>query len=448
MVQMGAKFRIPAIFALFSAIMFNISCGVVVKDPDDINGRGEVTLVFEVTGSVSSAGIVVRGNDGIVLLGIEAADGNITPETVDLPWTSEKYTYTGMENVFFSISAQNSTRKEQAAGTATTYNDNLLIDAGAQYTSYVSAGDYAYNEDDEITALITAVDSDTQCTLDRVFFAESWRTYYIYQAGSTVAFGTTTATHTGGPPYKLIDSGGSFENKVEVGDDTAANQDDNNSDAYITDKELTSLDLDAHIFQQAGGGEHYLIRRDVNTISGTSSSSPQSYRLIDSSAEFINDGVAAGLAVKNITTPGYAQIVAVNDGETLTLDKDLFSLPSQDYLIYPVKSSASHSTTQTDGKLIDSSASYWEGVKAGDVIYNPDRDMYGKVVSVDDGTQLTLDTDVFPSVNISYKIYTPRTLTVTVYADGEEFDSFTSTHWDILEAALTGVIDTTAEETE
>jgi hypothetical protein len=59
-----------------------------------------------------------------------------------------------------------------------------------------------------------------------------------------------------------------------------------------------------------------------------------------------------------------------------------------------------------------------------------------------------LDTDVFPSVNISYKIYTPRTLTVTVYADGEEFDSFTSTHWDILEAALTGVIDTTAEETE
>ncbi len=424
-------------FVCACAVLAFISCGMVVSDPEDVNGSGEVSIVFEVTGTVSTAGIIVRGNDNSLLIGTEAEDGTAAPEEIPLPWTSEAYSYTGEQNVFFSISAKNTERQEKTSGTLTTYSDDRLLDAAADFTSDVSAGDYVYNADDDIFALITAVNSASDCSLNRVLFAESWRTYYIFQKGTTIASGTTTSTSAG----ELIDSGAIFTGKVDEDEDTAANL-DTGAESVIADVDSTTLDLLSDIFQQLGGGEHYLIRRDENPAAGTTTST-SSFRLCDSAANFINDDVAAGLLAENADTGEFALIVSVS-AEELTLDRDIFQITGQNYLIYTVKTSPAYSTTQEANKLRNSSASFFSGVKNGDVVYNPANDIYGKVDSVDSNIELTLDADVFPAVSIPYTVYAPRTLTVTVYVNGTAYDSFTSEHWDKVEASLTQVL-TTAE---
>lgn len=438
-VTKGVFVTLIALFCACAVLAFT-SCGMVISDPEDVNGAGEVSIVYEVSGTVSSAGIIVRGNDTTLLAGTEAEDGTVTPEEVSLPWTSETYSYTGEKNVFFSISAKNTERQERTSGTLTTYSEDHLVDGSANFTSDVSAGDYVYNEGDDIFALITAVNSSTDCSLSRVLFAESWRTYYIYQKGTTIESGTTTSVSSG----ELKDSTANFTNKVEIGDDVA-----NNSLGTTTTvtavapppaNDTTILDLNSDIF--TAFGEYYLISRDENATELEGTNEAGSFALVDSGADFVSAEIVEGSAVEKETQGAFAQVLSVSDS-TLTLDKDIFE-SGDSYRIYTVKSDAAYSTTQESNKLRNSSASFFSGVKKGDVVYNPAIDVYGKIESVDSNTELSLDADVFPAVDIPYAVYAPRTLTVTVYVNGEAYDSFTSEHWDTVEAALTRVL-TTAE---
>jgi hypothetical protein len=114
-------------FVCACAVLAFSSCGMVVSDPEDINGSGEVSIVFEVTGTVSSAGIIVRGNDNSLLIGTEAEDGTVTPEEFPLPWTSETYSYKGEQNVFFSISAKNTEKQEKTSGTLPPIRKTILL---------------------------------------------------------------------------------------------------------------------------------------------------------------------------------------------------------------------------------------------------------------------------------------------------------------------------------
>lgn len=438
-VTKGVFVTLIALFCACAVLAFT-SCGMVISDPEDVNGAGDVSIVYEVSGTVSSAGIIVRGNDTTLLAGTEAEDGTVTPEEVSLPWTSETYSYTGEKNVFFSISAKNTERQEKTSGTLTTYSEDHLVDGSANFTSDVSAGDYVYNEGDDIFALITAVNSSTDCSLSRVLFAESWRTYYIYQKGTTITSGTTTGTAAD----KLIDINTNFIGKVILGDRVANNSEPGSDTATVDNDPVgdgTVLDIDDDIFTDTG--QHYLISRD-DPPEGTADGE-ESYQLINSGGGFIAAGVVPGhvaVRLQGQQIEALAQVLSVSD-TTLTLDKDIFGL-GDSYRIYTVKSDAAYSTTQAASMLINSSALFFSGVKKGDVVYNPALDVYGKIDSVASNTELTLDADVFPAVDIPYAVYAPRTLTVTVYVNGEAYDSFTSEHWDTVEAALTRVL-TTAE---
>ena len=425
-------------------VLSSLSCGMVIQKPGDINGTGEIAVTYEVTGTVASAGVIMRGSDGSILFGSEAEDGTVTPETVTLPWTSESYAYIGEENVFYALSAENAERQEKKSGTITTYSEDHLLDAAADFTTEVSEGDYVYNEADDIFALISSVNSATDCTLNRVLFDESWRTYYIYQKGSYVAAGTTTATESGG----LIDDTANFLNKVEIDDDVANNSTGAASTvSSMPEGDGTELELNEDIFTDPSFGEYYLITRDEKKaeLEGTSTSGG-SFSLIDNDpgTDFVAADVFSGCAVENTEGSGgtFAQVVSVSEHE-LELDKNIFPSGGDDYRVYTIKSSPAYSSTQETNKLINSSASYLSGVKKGDVVYNPAKDIYGKVTSVDSNTRLNLDSNVFPTISIPYRVYAPRTLTVTVYVNGEAYETFTSDHWDEAEASVSGVIDTT-----
>jgi len=63
---------------------------------------------------------------------------------------------------------------------------------------------------------------------------------------------------------------------------------------------------------------------------------------------------------------------------------------------------------------------------------------------VDSNTQLSLNTgadpEVFPVRTTEYEIYSSRSLTLTLYVNGVEYDSVTSEHWDSVETSLSGII--------
>lgn len=70
------------------------------------------------------------------------------------------------------------------------------------------------------------------------------------------------------------------------------------------------------------------------------------------------------------------------------------------------KKSTGTATTDTENKLIDSSATFsTDGVAAGDIVWNTTDDVPATVVSVDSETQITLDYDAFPDGNENYDIY-------------------------------------------
>lgn len=90
-----------------------------------------------------------------------------------------------------------------ASGTTTGTTTNKLVDSGETFESKVQVGDIVYNTSDATAATVTAVDSDTQLTLngDIMTSGEAYTIYRGEQGGCVLYVGV-------GGQVKVTTSGG------------------------------------------------------------------------------------------------------------------------------------------------------------------------------------------------------------------------------------------------
>lgn len=97
---------------------------------------------------------------------VEGKDVNgVVPIGVPIPWHK-------------SLVAQGSTALK--TGTATSYVANKLVDSGGGFSGVVNIGDIIWNSTDSVFATVTAIDGDTQLSLDWDAFDTGNEGYSIY----------------------------------------------------------------------------------------------------------------------------------------------------------------------------------------------------------------------------------------------------------------------------
>jgi len=154
----------------------NLVIGVdYILNIEDTNLSGRVTDELGVSKNVWSEITIINAAYQAVDLyfsgkyiadSIEGKDVNGTvPIGVPIPWHK-------------SLVAQGSTALK--SGTATSYSAGKLVDSGGGFTGVVSIGDIVWNSTDSAFTTVTAVDSDTQLSLDWDAFDTGNEGYSIY----------------------------------------------------------------------------------------------------------------------------------------------------------------------------------------------------------------------------------------------------------------------------
>jgi hypothetical protein len=407
-----------------------IGCGMQIQDPADVESSG--TIRFKVTsdGTVDTAQVISRDTNGELIHGTLREDGSIAPEKVDLPWKYE-YEVSGAQSHYYSMSAKNSKLSEKASGSVTTWNENLLEDGSASFSGSVEEGFIVYNTTDDISRSIQTVNSDTTLTLSGYIYPLSVREYYIFSP--KIIRGTANVSIPSPPPPLLEDSNIDFTTEGVCIGNIVENTDTGDT-ARVIAVAPNTLTLDTHIFTI--GGEDYSI-----TLNSGQESSDQAGLLIDDQAQFEFNEVSYGSVVENIDDGTFARVTSVNSGTELSLSADIFSSPGNErYQVHTNRSVSRTSSRYEANALIDSNADFTISTDVGEIIYNPSEDRFGKIEKIDSATHISFATEVFPPRSIEYSIYTDRTLTASVYYNDELIETTTSSHWDTVEAAVTGTL--------
>ncbi len=128
-------------------------------------------------------------------------------------------------------------------------------------------------------------------------------------------------------------------------------------------------------------------------------------KLNDSGGTFEADhAVAAGDVVENPLRGTRTTVASVDSGTQLTLDADIFAYVGEPYIIH---CQTGTSTSVSAGQLVDSAGDFEDAdytVAPGDVVENVTDNLEATVVSVDSGTQLTLDADIFTATGKTYVV--------------------------------------------
>jgi uncharacterized phage protein gp47/JayE len=128
-------------------------------------------------------------------------------------------------------------------------------------------------------------------------------------------------------------------------------------------------------------------------------------KLHDSGAAFDTDhAVAAGDIVENPLRGTRTTVASVDSGTQLTLAADIFAYVGEPYIIH---CQTGTSTSVSAGRLVDSAGAFEDAdytVAPGDIVENVTDNLEATVVSVDSGTQLTLDADIFPATGKTYVV--------------------------------------------
>ncbi len=121
---------------------------------------------------------------------------------------------------------------------------------------------------------------------------------------------------------------------------------------------------------------------------------PTPKTLVDTSAQFITNGVHVGDTVQNTTVLGFSTVVSVESETKLTLSSSIFTTNGQNYKI-----------DAPANKLIDAAAHFvTDKVSVGDVVRNITNGTEAKVLTVDSETQLTLSSFIFFDAYDAYDI--------------------------------------------
>lgn len=128
-------------------------------------------------------------------------------------------------------------------------------------------------------------------------------------------------------------------------------------------------------------------------------------KLYDSGGTFEADhAVAAGDVVENPLRGTRTTVASVDSGTQLTLAADIFAYVGEPYIIH---CQTGTSTSVSAGRLVDSAGAFEDAdytVAPGDIVENVTDNLEATVVSVDSGTQLTLDADIFPAIGKTYVV--------------------------------------------
>lgn len=168
------------------------------------------------------------------------------------------------------------------------------------------------------------------------------------------------------------------------------------------------------VINNSGEVQYYLHPNDSHnkelvqpSITGSAESTTDIRKLVDT-GQFGSD-VVAGHYVKNTTQDTYAMIESVDSSDQLTLKPR----------VQDTRTWGSADTDTTD-HLVDSTADFTgDGVQVGDIAWNRDTDSYAKVTNVT-ATDLTLDSDIFPSGNEKYSVMPD------IFAQGDNYEVCTA----------------------
>ena len=296
------------------------------------------------------------------------------------------------------------------------------------------SGELIHGEEDE-DGTVTPETVDLPWEYEYEIDANQSNYYYIEAANHQTSAKTSGTTNTWHDTL-LQDASAAFTSTVVPGY-IAYNSTDDVFREVISVNDNTELTLSGCLHPTSV--REYIIYQSGSVSGTTDGGGVGTYELEDSSADFISERVSVGDFVWKTSTSDYARITGVAT-TILTLDKDIF-LSGHGYKLYSSALPASSSTQQNHGSLIDSTASFTTTVSPDDIVYNTWTGDYALVLSpVGSDTELDLDTNIFPHRLINYTVYQNRTLSCTVYVDDEEYITTSSTHWDCVEALLSGTI--------
>ena len=146
---------------------------------------------------------------------------------------------------------------------------------------------------------------------------------------------------------------------------------------------------------EAGAGEGFfdLLHGAGTVLSGTTTGD-NANDLIDSSEDFVVQGVRVGDRIANTTDTTYATVTAIEDANTLSVSADIMDT-SEDYTISRGVLIVDGTTdgTTTD-KLVDSSETFTNRIAAGDKVRNTTDNTEAYVTAVDDANTLALSENI------------------------------------------------------
>ena len=313
-----------------------------------------------------------------------------------------------------------------AAGTAS--RANLLIDNTAPFAG-VNAGDLAANVTDTTRATVSAVLSNRILQFGSNLFPAGTEDYDIFSDWCT--------TH---PPPP-----------------------DNPFYQYLLDWNIG-----------IGSGVAVTMYPDV-TLSGATpytADAPPANPLYDNVATYVTNGVAVNDVVVNLTTYGVApnlalvstvgarpagygeRALAMSAGVISNLDTYWilrFADPAETVSVIE----SGHATSVVAGELRSTVANFWDqGVEPGDIVYNISDNRYASVAVVNSATQLTLNRDIFDTVDDRFIIFasTDRVIELGVTtSDGvvntlnDTNASFTSANYPVREGDMVRNITTSQD---
>ena len=261
-----------------------------------------------------------------------------------------------------------------AKGSNTSVTTNKLIDSTATFISDdVTAGMEVYIVYQREFTTIASVDSETELTLNADLFTTSPQNYLIRKAGGTASMSSMF-----------------YQNRT-------FNQ-------YIGSWDITGqTNLISFMDQRNGYGD---FNQDISSWDITNVTNMQS-AFRNSEFNFGNPvGVANTTAQAwNDRTWQVTTWLAAFGGTGFNSDTSGWS--------FGKLGNSSTNTTQTDFKLIDSTATFiTDGVNTVERVTNMDTGKQSTIVSVDSETQLTLETNIFVDAGAgeNYEIFRPTTL--------------------------------------
>ena len=156
---------------------------------------------------------------------------------------------------------------------------------------------------------------------------------------------------------------------------------------------------------EAGAGEGFfdLLHGNEEVVSGITTGI-NANDLIDSSENFITQGVRVGDRITNTTDTTYATVTAIEDANTLSVSADVFASGENYTITRGVRIVSGTTTSDSSSKLVDSSENFTNRIAVGDTVRNTTDNQEAKVTAIDNATTLSLSADIIDSGE-DYVIY-------------------------------------------